>query len=729
MAELVVTAPDGSVIRYQLGNLTTIGRHPECEVVLTDPMSSRRHCKIERTGSSCFAEDNGSANGTLLNGEALKTRRPFNPGDCLQIGMTKLLLADAAKTGKNSFDPTLSVVSLREDVAEVAPNFDFTMAAGGGAVSADEEATSDLTQLKRVTQRLKILLDLGQSLGSTLVPRKVLQTGLDKLFFEVFPQAERSFILLYGPNGELPSSIVTDEAQASDALEGRKGPLSVSRVRNASAGEEGQVKVSSTVVNRVRTQRQAVLVSDAASDAEYNPAMSMARLEIRSVMCAPLVIGNEDLGIIYIDTKDNTRRFAPDDLNLLNALAGTLAVVIKNAELARHAAAEAATRENLQRFLSPHLVDRIIKKEMTVDLGGSMKHGTVFFSDIVGFTRMASKMRPADVVTLLNRYFRVMQEIIFSRGGTVDKFGGDQIMAFWGVLVDTPQAVAASVTAALEMQNAMLVFNRELARDDSIVKPPEPLGHGIGLNTGEFVAGNIGSERKIEFTVIGNSVNLAQRLEATAGRGQVFVGQGTFDDIRERALAFRMPDASVKNVEEPIAIFSMRGIVPPATPGHGNGSDQMGMTARVEASSEQMIFSLPCALSTQGLPEVNALVVRARFDTAAKSAVLQLLSDRPLPKGAAVKLQWRLPEKPSLPAISGIVEKTWIQEAKSTGGSAVMVSPIDAATRPAPPSGDLQSGHDTLVVNVANLPPEILAFRPGALVPSDLQNAEQIVRA
>ncbi|MCW8133863.1 MAG: FHA domain-containing protein, partial [Planctomycetota bacterium] len=586
MSELVVTAPDGTVARYNLGNITTIGRHPDCEVVLTDPMSSRRHCKIERIGAQYFVEDNNSANGTVLNGEPLRSRRPYNAGDTIQIGLTKMVLNETAKAaGKGAFDPTLSVVSLREDIAEAAPNFDFTMAAGGGAVSADEESTSDLTQLKRVTSRLKILLDLGQSLGSTLAPRKVLQTGLDKLFFDVFPQAERGFILLYGPNGELPSSIVTEEAQGSDALEGRKGPLSVSRVRNEVDGEEGQVKVSSTVVSRVRTQRQAVLVSDAASDAAYNPAMSMARLEIRSVMCAPLVIGSEDLGIIYIDTKDNTKRFAPDDLNLLNALSGTLAVVIKNAELARHAAAEAATRENLQRFLSPHLVDRIIKKEMTVDLGGSMKKGTVFFSDIVGFTRMAGKMRPADVVALLNRYFRVMQEIIFSRGGTVDKFGGDQIMAFWGVLVNTPNAAASAATAALEMQNAMLVFNRELARDESIVKPPEPLGHGIGLNTGEFIAGNIGSERKIEFTVIGNSVNLAQRLEATAGRGQVFVGQGTYESVAERALVFHMPDASVKNVEEPIAIYSIRGIVPPSS----GPSDQVGMTARVEPSAEQMI--------------------------------------------------------------------------------------------------------------------------------------------
>ena len=382
MPELVVTLPDGSITRYRMDRVAVIGRHPECEIVLTDPMSSRKHCRVERSESGYFIEDNGSANGTILNGEALRGRKPFKLGDVIQIGFTRLAFKEeadglqAVPARPNLQDPSLSIVSLKEDVAETAPNFDFTMAAGGLAITADEESTSDLTQLKRVTQRLKLLVDMGQALGLALLPRKVMQSCLDKLF-EVFPQVERGFVLLLGPDGALPSTIAA-ETEIQDAIAGRKGPVSVSKVRHPGTGEENEVKVSRTVVKRVLTQRQSVLVSDAAGDADFSPAMSMAKLEIRSVMCTPLVSGSENLGILYLDTKDSAHRFGPDDLNLLTAVSGQLAMVIKNAELARNAAAEAATRANLQRFLSPHLVDLILKKELNVELGGSNKHGTVF---------------------------------------------------------------------------------------------------------------------------------------------------------------------------------------------------------------------------------------------------------------------------------------------------------------------------------------------------------------
>ncbi|MCW8133991.1 MAG: hypothetical protein KIS92_26835, partial [Planctomycetota bacterium] len=114
---------------------------------------------------------------------------------------------------------------------------------------------------------------------------------------------------------------------------------------------------------------------------------------------------------------------------------------------------------------------------------------------------------------------------------------------------------------------------------------------------------------------------------------------------------------------------------------------------------------------------------------AARTGVFQLLTDRPLPKETVVKLQWRLPEKPSLPSIIATVEKTWVPEPKATGASGIMASPIDVATRPAPPPGEHQAAHDTLVLSAKDLPPEVLNFKPGALVTSDLQNADQIVRA
>ena len=256
-----------------------------------------------------------------------------------------------------------------------------------------------------------------------------------------------------------------------------------------------------------------MLISDATAD---SGGMSLAKFEIKSLMCAPLLIGADDLGFMQLETKSRQQPFNPDDLGVMTAVAGQVAVVIRNAELALSAAAAAAQRENLSRFLSPNLVEQVLKGNVSVELGGTEKKGTIFFSDIVSFTKLAAKMTAQNVVTLLNRYFTVMQNIIFRRGGSIDKCAGDNIMAHWGVVGDMPDFTASAVTSSVEMQIALFRFNRDEKRKNEITLPPVPLGHGIGLNTGIVCAGNIGSDRKIEFTVIGDAVNLSARIEAMA---------------------------------------------------------------------------------------------------------------------------------------------------------------------------------------------------------------------
>jgi class 3 adenylate cyclase len=459
-------------------------------------------------------------------------------------------------------------------------------------------------------------------------------------------------------------------------------------------------------------------LSDTGGEA-YSQALSLMRLEIRSVMCAPLISGDEDLGLLYLDTKDAQRRFTRDDVNLLNAVAGQIAVVIRNAELARQAAAEAASRQNLQRYFSPQLADRILRKEMSLELGGSLKTGTVFFSDIVGFTRMAAQMRPNDVVTLLNRYFQVMWQIIFARGGTVDKTGGDQIMAYWGVLVDTPNAAASAAAVALEMQIAMFLFNRDLESAQDTVKPPEPLGHGIGLNTGEFIAGNIGDKMKMEFTVIGNAVNLAQRIESIAGRGQAFVGQGTYEQIRERAIVFRLPDCPMKNVSELLPVYSLRGIIPPKKDEvFSKPADLSGLTSRLDSGGGEMLFSLPCEIEFGGHAPVPGVVTKIAFTRAERRGRFQIHAAKPIPAGVTVKINWKLQEKSSLQPFEAVIENSWFDAPPGPGGQATPPSAVF-------PTQVLQG---TVIARSISLPDDIMEFRAGAVIPSDLASQEEIIR-
>ncbi len=174
-----------------------------------------------------------------------------------------------------------------------------------------------------------------------------------------------------------------------------------------------------------------------------------------------------------------------------------------------------------------------------------------------------------------------MQQLVFRRGGSVDKCAGDQIMAFWGVLGDQADYAAHAVTAGIEMQIALFEFNRDEPVRSGFALPPGGLAHGIGLHTGKVCAGNIGGSQKIEFTVIGDVVNVANRIESAAGRGQVFVSESTWMAIAARAFGFKLPPVSMRNVRQCPALISVRGIVPPGV-------------SVANFQRQEMLLNMPC---------------------------------------------------------------------------------------------------------------------------------------
>ncbi|MGZ3241917.1 MAG: adenylate/guanylate cyclase domain-containing protein, partial [Burkholderiaceae bacterium] len=178
------------------------------------------------------------------------------------------------------------------------------------------------------------------------------------------------------------------------------------------------------------------------------------------------------------------------------------------------------------RFLNPNVVRQIVDQGETVEsLSGRNCNITVLFSDIRGFTTLSETRTPHEVVTLLNRYFERQVEVVFRHGGTLDKFIGDCIMAFWGAPVDDPEHAQHAVAAALEMQEVLLSFKNELEAEGSNVLDFDV---GIGVHTGPAVVGFIGAQRKLDYTAIGDTVNLASRVEGlTKGVARVLVTQDT----------------------------------------------------------------------------------------------------------------------------------------------------------------------------------------------------------
>jgi adenylate cyclase len=173
------------------------------------------------------------------------------------------------------------------------------------------------------------------------------------------------------------------------------------------------------------------------------------------------------------------------------------------------------------RFVNPEVVQQLVTTG-ALKRGGESRQVSVLFSDIRGFTTLSENRSPQEVVALLNRYFTLQVEVVFRHGGSLDKFIGDCIMAFWGAPLDDPDHAKNAVLAALDMADVLQQFKKELGEEDA------DFDVGIGIHSGPAVVGLIGSEQREEYTAIGDTVNLASRIEGlTKGVARILVSEET----------------------------------------------------------------------------------------------------------------------------------------------------------------------------------------------------------
>ena len=176
---------------------------------------------------------------------------------------------------------------------------------------------------------------------------------------------------------------------------------------------------------------------------------------------------------------------------------------------------------------------------------------TILYSDIRGFTQMAERMEPEELVDGLNEYFTAMTDIVFSNGGTLDKYLGDGILAFFGDPIPFEDHAERAVATAFEMRDKIEELRATWMRSQ------EELAIGIGLSTGYVTVGNIGSATRTDYTVIGTHVNVAARLATNAAPGQILATDRTLASVRDRVEAIKMEDITMKGVQRPFQIYSL----------------------------------------------------------------------------------------------------------------------------------------------------------------------------
>jgi adenylate cyclase len=215
---------------------------------------------------------------------------------------------------------------------------------------------------------------------------------------------------------------------------------------------------------------------------------------------------------------------------------------------------KSAVRSAFSRYLSPDVVEVVLHDPDMLSLGGSRRVMTCFFSDLAGFTTISEALSPEDLVQLLNRYLSIMTRVILRHGGTVDKFEGDAIMAFWGAPLIQEDHARRACMAALEQQAEMDKF-RAWALSEGL---PE-LHVRMGLNTGPMIVGNMGSEERFDYTVMGDSVNLASRLEGAnkAYGSYIMISESTYSEVEDHVEVRELDLLRVKGKQEPIRVFEL----------------------------------------------------------------------------------------------------------------------------------------------------------------------------
>lgn len=526
-----------------------IGRAPDNQIVLDDPRASRHHAHIRADEDGSFTLVDGvvvngqikrSANKVFVNGEQ-KFEHPLKDGDRVTIGASTIRFEQPReeRTADLSYDDKplghTQLLMSAKDVLTTVLRQGEQVTASGGAPRGDKV----LESLQRKANILSELYEMSKALGSGFDLDRIFKMATDIIFRST--PADRVVALL--------SETVVTEQNADDA---KLFPIATRARDEKLEAHARKMTIGRTITRKVMKDRVALLSQDAAADEQFAGVDSIVSQGVRSTICAPLFTESGVHGALYADRLDPFSAFKPDDLELISAVAAQTAIAVENVRAHERLAKEEVARANYGRFLPEYVVKQMLENPDSFKLGGVLQTITVLFADIRGFTRISEHAPPEKIVQLLNKYFSAMTDIIFAHGGTLDKYLGDGLMALFGAPTVTPKDAANAVAAAVAMQRRMLSINDEL-REEGF----QEIGIGIGLHTGEVTVGYIGSERRSEYTAIGDAVNTASRLESNAKAGEILVSEVTAKAAHSRyQLAPREP-ITVKNREQPVPLFEV----------------------------------------------------------------------------------------------------------------------------------------------------------------------------
>ena len=516
-------------------------QHVDIDLVEDDYISGIHAC-LTFENNEYWIEDLGSANGTWVNGVEIKTETRLMPGDKVQVGWTivEVQIEPPVSTpdpSPVSDSPTILTDQIEPEEPVSAPGpfptsegtiVDLTdITTRPHAISSHGTVDEMLDQSRR---QLTAFNDLCHMLSAADTLDCLVQI-LVKYLQKAIPNAQRGAVLLPDERGEL--------------LLKAHWP-------------EGEHSISMTWIKRAYARCEPFIWSAAAASHTGNDTPESAiYYSVQSAIYVPLLLGEQVLGVMYVDNYLTHEAFSGTDLELMRAIANQVAMFVRDYILRKDLKREEELRSHLSRQFSPKIAKRICAKDSRLRAGGErVDPVTILVSDVRSFTALSAEMEPDEVVRMLNEMFDAFVPIVFEYDGIVDKYVGDSVLAVFGSPEKDDDQCEKAVKAALEMQRAV----RKLGEGRKVRRLPV-FDVGISVHTGAVIHGFIGSTERLEYTVIGDTVNRASRHCDGAAAGEVVISQTVYErvyhlvNVQPKVIKTKHPE-----IEPDLKAFVVKGL-------------------------------------------------------------------------------------------------------------------------------------------------------------------------
>jgi adenylate cyclase len=524
----IIQEQDGQKRLWELqeGARLTIGRAQDNTIRLDDLRVSRHHAEIRGVSRERAELWNVSKGNLVLANERKITDAPhvLCTGDEIKIISGTFSVSWKEDAPLRYIDEPLSMGTT---MVPATPSVSQLLTTTFNSGHTKEE---ELKELRRKAEILAQLCEMSAALATVFDTGAILDYATE--------------VVMRAIPADCCAALVKDPC-------GDPKPVSL-RFRNPDSPRVKESTISRTAVRTAMEKRVMLSSHDVAGDVDLNVSHSAVMQGIRSLACAPLV-GREGVhGALYIDRRDVLETFTEVDTQLLAAVAAQAATALEAANARERMRREESARAAFARFMPEHIIKELVENPQKFQLGGTNRRVSVLFCDVRGFAKLAHRARPETIVDLLNILFTEMAAEIFKHHGTLNKYLGDGLMALFGAPVKGDTDAVDAVAAAIGMQKRIKAVNEQLT-----AKQLPNVMLGIGINTGEATVGCIGAEQRLEYTAIGDTVNVASRIEGIAKPGQILVTEAAAAELNGKFPLSEPWTVQVKHIDDPVKVYSV----------------------------------------------------------------------------------------------------------------------------------------------------------------------------